>query len=77
MISGDHESTCLSVAKSVGIPTENIVSSVKPIQKAEKIVELQNGEEHRVMMVGDGINDSVALGNADVGMVCVKIWSFN
>lgn len=68
MISGDHQSTCLSIAKDIGIPIENIISEVKPIQKAEKIIELQNGGVKRVMMVGDGINDSVALGNADVGV---------
>lgn len=68
MISGDHQNTCHYVGKKLGIPVELISSGVTPQQKAGIIEKLQQEEkEHKVMMVGDGINDAVALGQADVG----------
>lgn len=49
---------------------ENIsfLAGLSPIQKQEKITELQRRHGH-VVMVGDGINDAPALAKADVGMV--------
>ncbi len=67
MITGDHKTTALSVAKQVNIPFDNVISQVLPQEKSERIKILQN-QSMTVAMVGDGINDSVALAQADVGI---------
>ena len=64
MLTGDNEKTAKAIASSIGI-TE-VIANVLPKEKAEKIKELkQNG---LVMMCGDGINDSVSLVTADIGV---------
>ena len=64
MISGDRKSVAEDIAEQAGI--ERVICEVKPGQKAEEVEKLKTGG--RVMMVGDGINDSVALVTADVGV---------
>ncbi len=64
MLTGDNEKTARAVASQVGI--NQVVSNVTPKEKAEKIKELKkNGI---VIMCGDGINDSVSLVTADIGV---------
>lgn len=64
MLTGDNEKTAKYIADEIEI--ENIIANVKPKEKAEKIKQLkQNG---LVMMCGDGINDSVSLVTADIGV---------
>lgn len=64
MLTGDNEKTAKVIADKVGI--DNVVSGVLPKQKADKIKELKkNG---LIMMCGDGINDSVSLVTADIGV---------
>lgn len=64
MLTGDNEKTAQNIAEKIGIT--NVISNVLPKEKAEKIKELkQNG---LVMMCGDGINDSVSLVTADIGV---------
>lgn len=64
MLTGDNEKTARTIADKIGIT--HVISNVLPKEKAEKIKELkQNG---LVMMCGDGINDSVSLVTADIGV---------
>ena len=65
MLTGDNEMTANAIAQKVGI--DRVVSDVMPADKAGIIEELRSGG-HRVLMVGDGINDAPALALADVGV---------
>lgn len=64
MLTGDNEKTAKYIADEIGIT--NIIADVKPKEKAEKIKKLK--QEGLVMMCGDGINDSVSLVTADIGV---------
>ena len=65
MLTGDNEKTAKHIADKAGI--QNIVSDVMPADKAGVIEQLRE-EGHKVLMIGDGINDAPALALADVGM---------
>lgn len=65
MLTGDNEETAKNVGKQIGI-TE-VIANVLPADKANEIKKLKK-KNHRVMMCGDGINDSPALANADIGV---------
>jgi Cu2+-exporting ATPase len=64
MITGDSEDVASAVAEELGI--DNWFAEVLPDEKDEKVKELQ--EDGEVMMVGDGVNDAVALTRADIGV---------
>ena len=64
MLTGDNEITARYIANEIGI--NDIIANVKPKEKAEKIKELK--KDGLVMMCGDGINDSVSLVTADIGV---------
>lgn len=64
MLTGDNEKTAEIVAKQIGI--EKVIPNVTPKEKAEKIKELKKGGI--VIMCGDGINDSISLVTADIGV---------
>jgi P-type Cu2+ transporter len=65
MITGDSETVARAVAKELGL--DDIFAEVLPNDKAAKIRGLRD-QELTVAMVGDGINDSPALAEADVGI---------
>lgn len=65
MLTGDNKRTAQAIAANAGIT--HVISDVLPTDKAGAVQQLQ-AQGHRVLMVGDGINDAPALVTADVGM---------
>ena len=65
MLTGDNESTAQKVASKIGI--KNVMANVLPEEKTQKIQNLKNSGL-KVMMAGDGINDSPALMASDIGL---------
>lgn len=65
IITGDEQNTAENLAKELGI--EHFYASVMPEQKAQIVKDLQK-KYGSVLMVGDGINDAMALSEADIGI---------
>lgn len=65
MMTGDSDRTAKVIAKKVGV--DEYYSEVLPEDKA-KFVEKEKAKARKVIMIGDGINDSPALSAADVGI---------
>ena len=65
MMTGDSERTASAIAKRVGV--DEYYSEVLPEDKAS-FVEKEKAAGRKVIMIGDGINDSPALSAADVGI---------
>lgn len=65
MMTGDSERTAAAIAERVGV--DCYYSEVLPEDKAN-FIEKAKAKGHKVIMIGDGINDSPALSAADVGI---------
>ncbi len=65
LLSGDNEGVCKKVAEALGI--KEYYAKQSPIDKADFIDRLHK-EGRVVVMAGDGINDSIALGKSDIGI---------
>lgn len=65
MMTGDSDRTARAIAAKVGV--DEYFSEVLPEDKAQ-YVEMEKANGHKVIMIGDGINDSPALSAADVGI---------
>ena len=64
MLTGDNEKTAETIAEQIGI--DRVIANVTPKEKSQTIKDLKNNG--LVMMCGDGINDSISLVNADIGV---------
>ena len=65
MLTGDNKEVAEKIGNDIGIT--RVIADVLPAEKADLVKKLkQNGK--KVMMCGDGINDSPALANSDIGV---------
>ena len=65
MLTGDNKGTAELIAKEIGIT--KVIADVVPEQKTNTIKDLKK-QGRKVLMCGDGINDSPALASADIGV---------
>ena len=72
MLSGDHDRAAQAAGAALGLdPDREVRGRMRPETKLTVVTEFQEAG-HRVVMVGDGVNDAPALARADVGMAMVS-----
>ncbi|MDI9623344.1 MAG: HAD-IC family P-type ATPase [Methanothermobacter sp.] len=69
--SGDRKGALEKLANTINIPTSNVFATVDAKGKALVIKKLKK-EYNKVMMVGDGLNDILALKEADIGVLTLQ-----
>lgn len=67
LLTGDNSESAATVATKVGIPFDRVIAQALPEDKLAKISSLQ-AQGHRVLMIGDGVNDAAALAQADLSI---------
>ena len=67
LLTGDNAESAVKVGTAVGIREDHIMALALPEDKLAKISALQ-AEGHRVLMIGDGVNDAAALAQADLSI---------
>ena len=67
MLSGDRQKTAEIISERLGGGLQ-VIADVLPEQKDRVVQQLQQDKQHKVAMVGDGVNDAPALVRADVGI---------
>jgi len=67
IISGDHLKNALPIAKALSVPQKNLFTNVLPHQKTALVKKLQ-AKYKPLAFIGDGINDSPSLAQADLGI---------
>ncbi|KAL3902887.1 MAG: hypothetical protein SGILL_010655 [Bacillariaceae sp.] len=67
MVTGDNRRTARAISRQLNLPGDRVIAEALPVAKVEKVQELQE-QGFVVGMVGDGVNDSPALVEADVGL---------
>ncbi|KAL6010428.1 putative cadmium/zinc-transporting ATPase hma1, chloroplastic [Asimina triloba] len=70
MLTGDHKSSALRVAKAVGIG--DVYCNLKPEDKLNQVKNISRDNGGGLIMVGDGINDAPALAAATIGIVLAR-----
>lgn len=66
MLTGDNRKTAEAIAKEVNV--DEVISDVHPEDKQKVINSLKTNDKNLVAMVGDGVNDALALTSADLGI---------
>ena len=72
LLTGDHAEAAGSIAREVGITT--VYAELMPEEKMRLIKE-NGGDAHPICMIGDGVNDALALTSADAGIAMGAIGS--
>jgi Cu+-exporting ATPase len=72
MVTGDQPLVAQVIASECGISPQNVHAGVSPAGKTALVQRLQDEEGHVVAMIGDGINDSPALAQSDLGIALVS-----
>lgn len=67
MLTGDSQSNACKIGRMIGMQDEDIFHGCGPDEKIE-VIEHHKSDKHSVVMVGDGINDILALQSADFGI---------
>ena len=74
LVTGDSATAAIAMGAAAGIPVDHIFANATPEEKIEFVKSLKNNEgvqgksTHKVLMIGDGINDAAAIAEADLSM---------
>jgi magnesium-transporting ATPase (P-type) len=66
-VTGDNRRTANAISRQLNLSPDRVISEALPAAKVQQVRKLQ-AEGRVVVMVGDGVNDSPALAQADIGM---------